>query len=73
MPRKLGSVNVFEATRKVGRVVVNLPDDIRQAVQAKADALGVPVQAVTVVLLAQWAGVASHVKEELADKVVSDG
>ena len=73
MPRKLGSVNVFEATRKVGRVVVNLPDDIRQSVQEKADALGVPVQAVTVVLLAQWAGVASHVKEELADKVVSDG
>jgi hypothetical protein len=72
MPRKIGSVNVFEATRKVGRVVVNLPDDIRQAVQEKADALGVPVQAVTVVLLAQWAGVESHVKAELAEKVVSD-
>ena len=73
MPRKIGSVNVFEATRKVGRVVVNLPDDIRQAVQQKADALGVPVQAVAVVLLAQWAGVPSHVKEELSSKVVSDG
>jgi len=73
MPRKLGSVNVFEATRNVGRVVVNLPDDIRQAVQEKADSLGVPVQAVTVVLLAQWAGVESHVKQELADKVASHG
>jgi hypothetical protein len=72
MPRKIGSVNVFEATRKVGRVVVNLPDDIRQAVQEKADALGVPVQAVAVVLLADWAGVPSHVKAELADKVVSN-
>ena len=73
MPRKIGSVNVFESPRKVGRVIINMPADIREAVQQKADALGVPVQAVTVQLLAQWAGVESHVKQELADKVVSDG
>jgi hypothetical protein len=69
MPRKIGSVNVFESPRKVGRVIINMPADIREAVQAKADALGVPVQAVTVVLLADWAGVESHVKGELAERV----
>jgi hypothetical protein len=69
MPRKIGSVNVFEAPRKVGRVIVNMPADIRQAVQAKADSIGVPVQAVVVQLLADWAGVESHVKQELAERV----
>ena len=73
MPRKKGSTNVFEGRPIVTRLPANLPDDVLNAVTEKADALGVPVQAVTVQLLADWAGVESHVKQELADKVVSDG